>query len=297
MSMNGLIIVDKEQNMTSHDVCFKMKKILHEKTGHTGTLDPMATGVLIILVGKATRLAQYMTLDDKSYIAELRFGLRSDTQDIWGELEENGEFDFSEVQYDEVIKSYIGQQKQLPPMYSAIKVDGRHLYDYARKGKVVECEKRDITIHDIQRLGENLPIEAKIKVDCSKGTYIRTLVNDIGESLSCGAVMSGLNRVKTGDFTIAQAHKLSEVRDYAEQGKISEILLPMDIALTAYRRYDVNLESERIIKSGNELLEHNLIGEIDFQREDELVRLYFDDEFIAIGRVRENSIKPVTVFI
>ena len=297
MSMNGLIIVDKEQNMTSHDVCFKMKKILHEKTGHTGTLDPMATGVLIILVGKATRLAQYMTLDDKSYIADLRFGLRSDTQDIWGELEENGEFDFSEVQYDEVIKSYIGQQKQLPPMYSAIKVDGRHLYDYARKGKVVECEKRDITIHDIQRLGENLPNDAKIKVDCSKGTYIRTLVNDIGESLSSGAVMSGLNRVKTGDFTIIQAHKLSEIRDYAEQGRISEILLPMDTALTAYKRYDVRLESERIIKSGNELLEHNLIGEIDFQREDELVRLYFDDEFIAIGRVRENSIKPVTVFI
>lgn len=211
--MDGVIVINKEKDMTSHDVVAKLRRILcTKKIGHTGTLDPLATGVLVACVNKATKLVQYLTCDEKIYEVEMKFGIKTDTGDITGNVISTGnnELEFDEI--NNVLNDFIGPQKQVPPMYSAIKVNGKKLYEYARDGIEIEREARDIEIYSI----DNVTFEGdilKYKIHCSKGTYIRTVCEDIAEKLGTVATMTSLNRVQSGIFNINQAVKLEDANE------------------------------------------------------------------------------------
>ena len=210
--MTGILLVDKPAEWTSMDVCAHLRGVLHEKhVGHTGTLDPNATGLLIVLAGKATKLAQYMEADEKEYSALLRLGLKTDTQDIWGTVLQEQEANISQEELETVLTQFRGDIMQLPPMYSAIKIRGQKLYQIARRGGEVEREPRPITIHKLDIAGQQ-DGDWRLDIRCSKGTYVRTLCSDIGDALGCGGCMSALRRTAAGKFTIEQAHKLEEIR-------------------------------------------------------------------------------------
>ena len=218
--MDGLFNIYKVAGMTSHDVVAKMRKIMKTKTvGHTGTLDPNATGVLPIAVGRATKVIEYMENDDKVYVAELTLGLKTDTEDIWGNiLEENllNKYDISFDRINDVIRTFIGKQEQIPPMYSALKVNGKKLYELAREGKEIERKGREIEIFDIYNISIN-DNKVSFTVHCSKGTYIRTLCKDIGDKLGCGATMSKLERIKAGVFLKDSSVKLEDLENNPEK--------------------------------------------------------------------------------
>ena len=211
--MDGFLLVDKPQEWTSMDVCAHLRGVLHERhIGHTGTLDPNATGLLVVLTGKGTKAAKYAENDSKEYIARMRLGTVTDTQDIWGTvLEQNGETRTKE-QIEAVLDAFRGPIMQLPPMYSAIKIRGKKLYEIARRGGDVEREPRPITIHRLEVTDQDEMGDWGLEIECSKGTYIRTLCADIGQALGCGGCMSALRRVRAGKFTIDQAHTLEEIR-------------------------------------------------------------------------------------
>ena len=210
---NGVLLIDKAQDWTSMDVCAKLRGILHERrVGHGGTLDPMATGVLPVFVGRATRAVQYATDGKKEYRAVLRLGLVTDTQDVTGAVLSQRAADVSREVLEAVLPQFRGEIFQVPPMYSALKVDGKKLYELARKGREVERQPRPITIHELE-LGEQLGgTDWELRVLCSKGTYIRTLCHDIGAALGCGGAMAALRRTKVAGFTIEQAVTLEQVQ-------------------------------------------------------------------------------------
>ena len=214
--INGVLNVNKEKGYTSHDVVAKLRGITHQKKiGHTGTLDPAATGVLPVCLGKATKLCDMLTDKDKVYEAVLLLGISTDTQDISGTvLKEQETADLDESQVEEAILSFRGSYDQIPPMYSALKVNGKKLYELAREGKTVERKPRRVTISEIEILSMELP-RARIRVECSKGTYIRTLCHDIGEKLGCGGCMEKLIRTRVDRFTIGDSLRLSEVEALA----------------------------------------------------------------------------------
>ena len=210
---NGVLLIDKAQDWTSMDVCAKLRGILHERrVGHGGTLDPMATGLLPVFVGRATRAVQYATDGKKEYRAVLRLGLVTDTQDVTGAVLSQRAADVSREALEAVLPRFRGEIFQVPPMYSALKVDGKKLYELARKGREVERQPRPITIHELE-LGEQLSgTDWELRVLCSKGTYIRTLCHDIGAALGCGGAMAALRRTKVAGFTIEQAVTLEQVQ-------------------------------------------------------------------------------------
>lgn len=209
--MDGILVIDKPVGITSHDVVAKARKILGtKKIGHTGTLDPLATGVLVLCVDKATKLVENLTCDDKIYEVEMKFGIKTDTADITGNIIEEKDFKINEKNLETVIQSLVGKQKQLPPMYSAIKVNGKKLYEYAREGIEVERTARDIEIFEISKVlfdGEIL----KYTIHCSKGTYVRTVCEEIAEKLGTVGTMTNLRRIKSGKFSVSEACKLEEI--------------------------------------------------------------------------------------
>ncbi len=215
--MDGIIIIDKEKNVTSHDVVKKVKKLLNDKVGHTGTLDPNATGVLPILVGKGTKVSKYLMNHDKAYEAVLKLGEKRDTADIEGNVIEKREVNkevFNKSVIEQTLKQFIGKQKQIPPMYSAIKINGKKLYEYARRGQKVEIKPRDIEIYDIHLV--KIDIENKeitFQVKCSKGTYIRTLCEEIAEKLNTVGYMKELKRLQVGEFYLEDAIKIEELEN------------------------------------------------------------------------------------
>ena len=215
--MDGIIIIDKEKNVTSHDVVKKVKKLLNDKVGHTGTLDPNATGVLPILVGQGTKVSKYLINHDKAYEAVLKLGEKRDTADIEGNVIEKREVNkevFNKSVIEQTLKQFIGKQKQIPPMYSAIKINGKKLYEYARIGQNVEIEPRDIEIYDINLV--NIDEENKeitIQVKCSKGTYIRTLCEEFAEKLNTVGYMKELKRLQVGEFYLKDAIKIEEFEE------------------------------------------------------------------------------------
>ena len=217
INLDGIIIVNKEQGYTSNDVVQIIKKTFNEKVGHTGTLDPMATGVLPILVGKGTLLSKYLINHDKIYVATLKIGIKTDTGDITGDVIKESKVDASILKKENVLNALEkikGKQEQVPPMYSAIKVNGKKLYEYARKGLTIDIQPRLINIYNIELI--NIDVENKeiqFKVECSKGTYIRTLCEKIAENLGTIGTMSSLNREKVGKFEISQAIKIEEIKE------------------------------------------------------------------------------------
>lgn len=251
--MDGILIIDKEQGFTSHDVVAKLRGILRmKKIGHTGTLDPDATGVLPVAVGKATRLVEFLTDKDKTYEAVLHLGKKTDTQDITGTILEEKEVLCSEEEVCSVINSFLGEQKQIPPMYSALKVGGKKLYELAREGIEVEREPRSVCFKKIEILEVKLPM-IRFSVTCSKGTYIRTLCHDIGEKLGCGGCMESLRRTASGRFSLEESHTLSEVQKAMEEGNISEWIIGIEEILAEYPRVFSDEEGNRLLFNGNPL--------------------------------------------
>ncbi len=216
--MDGLLLVDKPAEWTSMDVCAHLRGVLHERhIGHTGTLDPNATGLLVVLTGKGTKAAKYAENDTKEYHARLRLGTATDTQDIWGNVLEQRDGARTRGDIEAVLGRFRGQIMQLPPMYSAIKIRGKKLYDIARRGGDVEREPRPVTIYRLDVTDQDETGDWGLAIECSKGTYIRTLCADIGAALGCGGCMSALRRVRAGKFTIDQAHTLDEIRQDPEK--------------------------------------------------------------------------------
>ena len=280
--MDGILVVNKPKGLTSHDVVNKIRRIFNTKrVGHTGTLDPLATGVLVICLNNATKLANFLESDNKKYRCTMIFGIETDTYDITGNIvKENYNFSINNDKIDEVFKQFIGKNMQIPPIYSAIKVDGKKLYEYARSGQTVEIKPREIEIYDIYRTKDVYFCENKCYceffVHVSKGTYIRSLVKDIGDVLNINTTMVELERVQSGVFKLEDSNKIEEI----ELGKFSLIKMVDSIE---YFKYDVstNLELLNKIKNGMKLsckLFEDVKEEIAFIKNDELIAIYKYDE-------------------
>lgn len=286
--MDGIIIINKEKEFTSNDVVQIVKHTLNEKVGHTGTLDPNATGVLPILIGKGTKISKYLINHDKIYEAVLQLGMKTETGDGEGSILEKIEVSndtIEEENVNKVLSSFIGKQSQTPPMYSAIKVDGRKLYDYAREGKKVEIPIRNIEIYNMNLIEISL-IEKQIKfrVECSKGTYIRTLCEDIAERLGTIGFMKELNRIQVGEFNIEQSVKINELK---ENKNNMEYLRNHIISIEKL------FEGKEIIKLQEKELEKFLNGvKIGIDKKDGIYKIYDDKEkFIGIGVEKNKKMK------
>lgn len=276
--MQGLLLINKPKDITSFKAVAAVRKNADtKKVGHTGTLDPLATGVLPILVGKATSLCDYLLTADKSYIATVKAGITTDTLDITGEILSKKEPDFNKEQLILALEHFTGQQFQTPPIYSAIKKDGVPLYKLARKGQAVEVEKREITVHDIKLLDFSKgDYTFKIDVSCSKGTYIRSLCRDIGEYLGCGATLTELTRTKTGSFTLDSCVDL----DALNKDNISTFLLNEELAVAHLPEIFVTFNQAKRFSNGGKLSFDRLNVAIE---EDICYRIKYKDTFIGIG--------------
>ena len=274
---HGMINVYKEKGFTSHDVVAKLRGICKQKKiGHTGTLDPDAVGVLPVCLGCATRLCDMLTEKDKEYVAVLRLGVTTDTQDITGKVLAEKEVTESVEKVREVISSFEGEQLQIPPMYSALKVNGKKLYELAREGKEIERKARPIVVHEIEILSENMP-EFTIRVKCSKGTYIRTICHDIGQKLSCGGAMVSLKRTKVGNFGIEDSYTLSRIEDMAKEGRLCEILLPVEKVFEKLPEIRVKEETMKALLNGNQLRREDFLSLSGEALKAEEVRVYGSD--------------------
>lgn len=232
--LNGIVVIKKEEGFTSHDVVNVVRKTLGtRKVGHTGTLDPNATGVLPICVGKSTKACDMLTFSDKEYVAQVKLGITTDTYDIWGNVSEEKAVNVSLLQLEEAIEHFTGEIEQLPPMYSAIKQNGKKLYELAREGIEVERQKRRITIYECELLSFEDDVFT-IRVYCSKGTYIRSLCNDIGQYLGCGAAMTSLVRTKSSVFHIESAITLDELKEKVSKTGPESVLSGVDMVFELY---------------------------------------------------------------
>lgn len=258
--IHGIINIYKEKGFTSHDVVAKMRGILHQKKiGHTGTLDPDAVGVLPVCLGAGTKLCDMLTEKDKIYRAVMLLGKETDTQDISGSILKECEVSVSEEEVQAVINDFIGDYEQIPPMYSALKVNGKKLYELAREGKVVERKSRPVVIHDIQIEEIDLP-RVTMLVHCSKGTYIRTLCHDIGQKLGCGACMESLVRTKVGVFDLQNSITLAKLEELVQEpGKLKEHVISVETTFQKYPKVQVRPEVERLLLNGNALEPEHLL--------------------------------------
>lgn len=287
---HGVINAYKEKGFTSHDVVAKLRGILKQKKiGHTGTLDPDAEGVLPVCLGKATKLCDLLTDKDKVYETVLLLGKTTDTQDVTGTvLEEKATDTLTEEGVREAVQSFVGAYEQIPPMYSALKVGGKKLYELAREGITVERKARPVTIHEIIIKEINLP-RVRMEVSCSKGTYIRTLCNDIGEKLGTGGCMETLLRTKVERFLVKDSLKLGEIEAFAAEGRVQDVIVPIDEMFSAYRKVTVKARYEKLLYNGNALPQDVLqsgaskAGEEDTLPEDKEKYRVYDRQGTFIG--------------
>ncbi len=295
MERSGVINIYKEAGYTSHDVVAKLRGILKQKKiGHTGTLDPQAQGVLPVCLGKGTKLCDLLADHDKEYEAVLRLGITTDTQDMEGNVLQESSVQVSEEEVRTCILSFQGEQMQVPPMYSALKVNGKKLYELAREGKVVERKARPVTFHKIEVLWMKLP-KVKIRVQCSKGTYIRTLCNDIGEKLGCGGCMEELLRTRVERFALEDAVKLDEVQKAMEEGTVDSLILPVDRIFDQYPTAKTTTQGDLLVHNGNRLFSELLQEEPE--AESGYVRVYdSEDTFIGLFAKKTDQLVPVKMF-
>lgn len=286
--IHGIINVYKEKGYTSHDVVAKLRGIAgQKKIGHTGTLDPDAEGVLPVCLGKATKVCELLTDKDKTYRAVLFLGQTTDTQDASGTVLETSDVsNLNEAQVTEAVQSFVGEYAQIPPMYSALKVGGKKLYELAREGKTVERKARNVMIHSIKILRVDLP-RVEMEVSCSKGTYIRTLCHDIGEKLGVGGCMESLLRVQVGRFVLADSLRLSEIQKAKEDGNLEKILQPIDSVFEQYRAVRIRPDQEKRLQNGNSFRKPDRLQNYDDQ---EMVRVYDSNgHFAAVYRYVEKD--------
>ncbi len=285
--MDGIINVLKPPKMTSHDVVYFVRKKLNmKKVGHTGTLDPMAAGVLPICLGKATRVSQYLMDDIKRYRCEMILGHNTDTLDRWGTVVNSRPVTVGEEEIRNAFQQFKGEILQVPPMYSALKRDGKKLYELAREGKTVDREPRKIFIHELNVLKVREEV-ILFDVVCSKGTYVRTLCEDVGDLLGCGGFMSFLIRSGSGRFNLLNALTLEELQSMDIEKIKTQYLFDVDYPLVHMPRIDVKTSSLKYLLNGNHIYRKNMVNDSQLV-ENSMVRLYADDGFIALGKVKRD---------
>ncbi len=288
--MDGIIIINKPKNCTSHDIVYKVKKIFGEKVGHTGTLDPMATGVLPLLIGKATLCSKYLINHDKTYNVLMQLGKKTDTADSEGKVIEKQEINeeiFNEQKIIETLEKFEGKQTQIPPIYSAIKVKGKKLYEYARKGENIEnidIKPRNIEIYDIELLNiDKINKQIQFKVKCSKGTYIRSLCEDIATKLNTIAYMKELQRLQVGEFEIEKSITIEMLeKNKDEKEWIRKNIITMEKLFQEQKKIELTNKKLHLFLNGVKLTQ-NL--------EDGIYRIYNNDKFIGIGTISKNFLK------
>lgn len=297
--INGILIVDKEAGFTSHDVVAKMRGICgQKKIGHTGTLDPMATGVLPVCLGSATKVCDMLAEKDKEYVAELLLGRKTDTQDVTGRILEEHPVNVTGEDVLKAASTFLGEGLQVPPMYSALKVNGKKLYELARAGKEVERSARPIIIHELEILECNLPV-VRFRVVCSKGTYIRTLCEDMGEKLGCGGTMQSLRRTRVGSFSLERAYTLGELQQLKNEGRLTAPVLPVDSVFAGCPALHVLEEGIRLLENGNAIIPE-LTAEKEVYAPERWVRMYGKEGHFAGIYAYEPSRKwyrPVKMFL
>ena len=289
---DGILIIDKPEGWTSMDVCAKLRGMFHEKrVGHAGTLDPIATGALPVFIGRATRAVEFASDSDKEYIAGLKLGVVTNTQDTTGEILEEREAFATRSSLEAALSQFVGDIEQIPPMYSAIKINGKKLYELARKGREVERKPRPVTIHALELLdwpdaGEDF----SLRVVCSKGTYVRTLCHDIGQALGCGGCMSSLRRVKAAGFTLADSVTLETVQEAVNRGEGESLLLPVDAYFAGLPVLALKTAgAEKKIRNGAALAVRDL--------PDGEYRVYgVDKTFLALGQAVGGTLTTVKSF-
>lgn len=284
--MNGIIVIDKPQDYTSFDViAILRKKLSQKKIGHMGTLDPMATGVLPILLGSTAKFQVFTSENEKEYIAEIKFGIVTDTWDIHGNILEKNNSNITEIELKNVLKNFIGNIKQVPPMYSAIKKNGVKLCDLARKGKEIEREARDVEIKSIELINFDYQNQtAKIKVLCSKGTYIRSLCYDIGKILKCGACMGDLRRTLSNSFTLEDSISLEKIKTLEVDDITSNYIFPTEHLFKKNKSVNISEKQSQIFKNGVNLMLSRLSLNNNMKH-DEILKIYSDSKFIGLGKI------------
>ncbi|MBD5458715.1 MAG: tRNA pseudouridine(55) synthase TruB [Lachnospiraceae bacterium] len=296
---HGIINIYKEAGYTSHDVVAKLRRILgQKKIGHTGTLDPDAVGVLPVCLGVGTRLCDMLADENKEYVAELRFGVTTDTQDMSGNILSRQEVTVTEKQAEEIACSFLGDHEQVPPMYSALKVNGRKLYELARKGIEVERNARTVHIEEVEILNMTLPV-IRMRVVCSKGTYIRTLCDDIGKKAGCGAAMESLKRTRVGRFRAENALTLSDVEKMLEMGRLEEFIVRVEEMFPALQSVRIRKDYQKQLENGN-CLALKMMCEPKVLNDSEQVRIYNAQGFFyGIYRYEEQAetFYPVKMFL
>ena len=287
--MTGILLIDKPAGWTSSDVVAKLRGVLHERRiGHSGTLDPMATGLLVVLAGRATKAAEFAESHDKRYLASLRLGLSTDTQDVTGTPVGGAPREVSAEELEAALEQFRGEQMQLPPMYSAVKVKGQKLYEIARRGGEAERSPRPITVHELRLVGRDGE-DWLLDVSCSKGTYVRTLCHDLGEALGCGGCMSALRRLQAGDCRIEDAHTLDEVQRAAAEGRAESLLLPLDSLFLGCAALSLTAQQEQRLRCGAEIA---LDGAPDGR-----YRVYGPEgAFLALGRTQDGRMRSIKNF-
>ena len=286
---NGILVIDKSAGWTSPDVAAKLRGVFHERrVGHGGTLDPMATGVLPVFIGRATRAAEFLESAEKEYVAGLRLGVVTDTQDTSGTVLETNSVCVTRAQLEAALRQFLGPIEQIPPMYSAIKINGQKLYELARRGQEVARRPRSITIHALELL-EGEGADWTVRVRCSKGTYVRTLCHDLGRALGCGGCMSSLRRTRAGSFTLAQAVTMQQVLDFAAGQDPQQLLMPVDAVFAAHPPLIVTLGQAAKLKNGAQVK--------DWQFQPGTYRVYAEDgEFLLLGRVEGGVLTTIKSF-
>ena len=286
---NGILVIDKSAGWTSQDVAAKLRGVFHERrVGHGGTLDPMATGVLPVFIGRATRAAEFLESAEKEYVAGLRLGVVTDTQDTSGTVLETNSVCVTRAQLEAALRQFLGPIEQIPPMYSAIKINGQKLYELARRGQEVARRPRSITIHALELL-EGEGADWTIRVRCSKGTYVRTLCHELGRALGCGGCMSSLRRTRAGSFTLAQAVTMQQVLDFAAGQDPQQLLMPVDAVFAAHPPLIVTLGQAAKLKNGAQVK--------DWQFQPGTYRVYAEDgEFLLLGRVEGGVLTTIKSF-
>lgn len=289
--MNGIININKPLGITSHDVVYRLRKLLGiKKIGHTGTLDPDASGVLPMCIGRGTKVADMLTAKDKQYVAEMTLGLATDTLDASGTVTETAEVNVTEQDIENAIQKFVGDIEQIPPMYSAIKVDGKKLYELAREGIEIDRKPRSVRIDNIEVLDIDLEEnKISIRVDCSKGTYIRTLCDDIGRELGCFAHMSKLERTKSGRFDIKDAYTLSQIEEMLEKGDMG-FLVPVDVVFEEYERLTITEKKAKKMCNGTQISLQGLV-------EGKTYRVYDEKgNFLTISKAENGLLKILKTF-
>ncbi len=280
-TVSGVLVVDKPIGITSHDVVQIVRNGTRiKRAGHTGTLDPRASGVLVVLLGPAVRLSEYVSAEDKRYHAVIQLGKKTDTFDEEGSVTGTSPVDITAEQFEEALKGFVGEIEQVPPPYSAVKVNGRKAYELARKGEEVELEPRIIHVHSLELL-EWDPPQALVDVHCSSGTYVRSLANDLGEKLKCGAMLAGLRRTKSGKFTLNDAIPLRKLTEAFQDGTWYKYLIPAADALGEWPTINLTDEEVDLVRHGHRVKRDGNIGEMAraITEQGELVALMqFDEE-------------------